>query len=108
MLAFAPKTGPGAHCVRHSLTCRAAPRPLDPVAGRSLQNQSAASGAQKLLLKNPDRSKQHTRRFPAASISHAFLTRRARVSDSLAEVIQWIQIGRASCREKRKVAEGAV
>ena len=48
-----------------------------------------------LLLKNPERSKQQTRRFPAASIEQAFLIRRARVSGCLAEVIQWIQSRRA-------------
>ena len=41
-----------------------------------------------LLLKNPERSKQQTRRFPAASIEQAFLIRRARVSSCLAEVIR--------------------
>src|ERR1044071_5942313 len=48
-----------------------------------------------LLLKNPDRSKQQTRRFPAASIEQVFLIRRARVSGCLAELIQWIQSLRA-------------
>ena len=43
----------------------------------------------------PERSKQQTRRFPAASISQAFLTRRMRVSACLAEVIQCIQSLRA-------------
>jgi hypothetical protein len=32
-----------------------------------------------LLLKNPERSKQQIRRFPAASIEQAFLIRRARL-----------------------------
>src|ERR1039457_3810477 len=35
------------------------------------------------------------RRFPAASIEQALLTRRARVSGCLAEVIHWIQSRRA-------------
>ena len=48
-----------------------------------------------LLLKNPERSQQQTRRFPAASIEQAFLIRRARVSDCLVEEIQWIQSLRA-------------
>src|SRR5438874_7963894 len=48
-----------------------------------------------LLLEKPDLSKQQTRRFPAASIEQAFLTRRTRVSGCLAEVIQWIQSRRA-------------
>src|SRR5213080_3437905 len=48
-----------------------------------------------LLLEKPDLSKQHTRRFPAASIEQAFLIRRARVSGCLAEMIQWIQARRA-------------
>ena len=48
-----------------------------------------------LLSKNPDRSKQQTRRFPAASMEQAFLIRHARVSSCLAEVIQWIQSLRA-------------
>src|SRR5207249_4493263 len=52
-------------------------------------------GELKLLLHNPDRSKQQTRRFPAASIAQALSTRRARVSDRLAEAIQWIQSLRA-------------
>src|SRR5260370_33675903 len=48
-----------------------------------------------LLLENPDRSKQQTSRFPAASIAQALSTRRARVSGRLAEAIQWIQSLRA-------------
>ncbi len=44
----------------------------------------------------PDRSKQHTRRLPPASILHALTIRRARVSGRLAEVIHWIQSLRAT------------
>jgi hypothetical protein len=40
-----------------------------------------------LLLYFPDRSKQHGRRFPSASIEQAFLMRFSRVSACLAEVI---------------------
>ena len=48
-----------------------------------------------LLLYIPDRSKQHTRRFPAASVAQALSIRRARVSARLAEAIQGIQSLRA-------------
>src|SRR5437867_10411970 len=52
-------------------------------------------GQLRLLAYIPDRSKQQTRRFPAASIAQAFLIRRARVSGCLADTIQWIQSLRA-------------
>ena len=39
--------------------------------------------------------KQHTRRFPEASMEHAFSIRRLRVSGSLAVIIQSIQSRRA-------------
>ncbi len=44
-----------------------------------------------LLLYIPDRSKQHARRIPAASLSQATSIRFARVSPRLPEVIKWIQ-----------------
>ncbi len=49
---------------------------------------SSATGLLRLLLYIPDRSKQHGRRFPLASMSQAVLIRRARVSACLAETIQ--------------------
>jgi hypothetical protein len=52
-------------------------------------------GLLKLLLYIPERSKQQTRRFPAASIAQALSIRRARVSARLAVVIQCIQSVRA-------------
>jgi hypothetical protein len=49
---------------------------------------SSATGQLRLLAYIPDRSKQHGRRFPLASMSQAVLIRRARVSACLAETIQ--------------------
>src|SRR5690606_8709333 len=57
---------------------------------------SAATGADSPLLYIPDRSKQHARRLPEASISQVVAMRRARVSGFLAEVIQKIQSRRAT------------
>src|SRR5687767_8450980 len=58
---------------------------------------SAASGAPMLpLLYMPERSKQHARRLPHASLSQATSMRFARVSAFLPEVIQWIQSRRAT------------
>src|SRR5690606_9663755 len=56
---------------------------------------SAATGADSPLLYIPDRSKQHARRLPEASISQVVAMRRARVSGFFAEVIQKIQSRRA-------------
>src|SRR5688572_11228236 len=74
---------------------------LAPRAGRhepkaGSQAYSAASGAQNALLYIPERSKQHARRWPEASLSHATTMRLARVSSFFAEVIQWIQSRRAT------------
>ena len=49
---------------------------------------SSATGQLRLLVYIPDRSKQHGRRSPLASMSQPFLIRRASVSACLAETIQ--------------------
>lgn len=49
---------------------------------------SSGTGQLRLLLYIPDRSKQHGRRLPLASMSHAVAIRFTRVSGRLGEVIQ--------------------
>jgi hypothetical protein len=56
--------------------------------GKRVVVDAEATGQLRLLSYIPERSKQHGRRFPFASMSQAVLIRRARVSACLAETIQ--------------------
>src|SRR5262245_44737979 len=61
-----------------------------------MRHVSSAIGQRRLLPYMPERSTQHGRRLPLASMSQALVIRRARVSACLAVTIHWIQSRRAA------------
>src|SRR5262245_39490851 len=61
-----------------------------------VRRRQSGTGQLRLLSNIPDRSKQHGRRLPLASMSQAFAIRPARVAACLAETIQKMKSRRAA------------